>query len=292
MGNFWKDQAAWPDDTAEFVFFGRAVEQLGREFIGDHWIGDEFARQRLASVNYSDTRAANNFIALHLPKFGRREFDGSMAPPPTSPIYQPHVNNVDHRPTFEITAVEWAAIREFIERHNAATSTAKERAADLMKRVARLASEGKIQTIYRARVGGAFHPIPREWWNTEQLDARFASCVINPERPFEKGGTAYIFVSRTDLEHIVRPASNEVLIPYRDTGSRGPARPGRKKDSGSWALADRLLFPEMMQLINDGKAASAQQAAGILKDKIQGTGADHNRVERVARRYREENRSK
>jgi hypothetical protein len=79
-----------------------------------------------------------------------------------------------------------------------------------MDRIADLARDGKLQTTYRAMAGGSFNPIPKDWWNTELLDARFAFCVINPDRPFKKGGSAYIFVSRTDLETTIRQLSSNV----------------------------------------------------------------------------------
>jgi hypothetical protein len=205
---FWRAKA-WPRDTSEMIFLRRAVGQLGRALFGGHWLGDEFAAQRLAPVNYSDVRGANNFIALHLPQFGRREYRGSMAPPPTSSIGRPHVDHDDHRPTFkEIAAGEQAAVREFIERHNAAALAAKERAARLMNRIADLASEGKLQTAYRGVAGGAFTPIPKDWWTTENLDPRFAFCTINPDDPFNcKSGNGLIYVFRADLEAVIgRPS--------------------------------------------------------------------------------------
>jgi hypothetical protein len=88
----------------------------------------------------------------------------------------------------------------------------------------------------------------------------------------------------------VESLANSLFVSSAKIGSVAKRRPGRKKGGGSWELADRLLFSEMAKLIKDGKAASPQQAAGLLKDKIQGTGAAHNKAERVARRFRRENR--
>ncbi len=83
MGDFWQNQASWPRDTPEMMFLGRAADALGRSLFGEAWTGEEPGMKKFSFFQIAtDKRATNNFLARYLPHFGRKKYDGSMAPPP------------------------------------------------------------------------------------------------------------------------------------------------------------------------------------------------------------------
>jgi hypothetical protein len=201
----WQDQTNWPRDAPETVFLGRAVNRLGSVLFGEDWTGEEPGLRALSFLKIAtDSRATNNFIARHLPQFGLKEYHGSMAPPPTG--------HDDHRPKFKFSEGELQEMRLFIERHNEAVPSAKQRFKKVQNAIADYAINKKLATSFRAFAGGDFHSMPANWWNTEQLEQRFASCSIDPNAPFEGGGgTAWIFVSGADLEVVSKLAVPKIL---------------------------------------------------------------------------------
>lgn len=66
-----------------------------------------------------------------------------------------------------------------------------------------------LRTAYRRKGGFGFHPIPRQWWQSENTCSRFEICQINTVAPADRaiGGTgegfARIFVHRSDLEKLL-----------------------------------------------------------------------------------------
>lgn len=63
--------------------------------------------------------------------------------------------------------------------------------------------------------------------------------------------------------------------------------PGRKAGQGSFAPLDEPLLTEMKGLIENLKAASAEEAARMVAGRAHGGGSVHSKAERLARRYRE-----
>jgi hypothetical protein len=228
MGDFWQDQTAWPRDTQERVFLGQ-LNQLGRALFGEDWTGEEPGIKTFSYFKIvTDSRATNNFIARYLPQFGRREYHGSMAPPPTG--YD------DHRLKFEFSKNELDELKIFLDRHNAAVPPAKARYKEVQGKIADDAVAGKLGTFFRALTGGEFNPIPSHWWNTERLEQRFASCRINPDAPFGPGGAAWIFVSRRDLDIWLEVG--------RSQNFRPPQRRGRPPKY-DWDRAKQFAFDEL-----------------------------------------------
>jgi len=191
---FWRDREAWPRDTPEMVFLGRAVHELGKAFFGDEWTGEEPHLELISFIRIAiKERELNNFIAKHLPQFARKEYHGSMAPPPTG--------HDDHRPKFAFSKDEWQALKNYLDRHNERVLLAKARLKKVQSAIAEYAVAQKLGTSFFTISGRAFVPIDPNWWITPQLDQRFASCSINA------GMAAWIFVSRAGLEAMLREAS-------------------------------------------------------------------------------------
>jgi hypothetical protein len=230
MGEFWKDQTGWPRDTPKMIFLGRAVNQLGRAIFGEDWTGEEPGIRTFSYFKIvTRSRETNNFIACHLPQFGRKEYNSSMAPPPTG--------HDDFRRKFEFSKEELQEMKLFIDRHNATVPSAKERFIKVQTTITDGAGAGKLGTSFRALAGGDVYPVPSHWWNTERLEQRFASCRIDPEAPFGPGGAAWIFVSRSDLENLLQASgSSQTPEPRRRRG------PPQKYD---WEDGKLFVFREL-----------------------------------------------
>jgi hypothetical protein len=285
VADFWQDQTAWPRDTQERVFLGRAVNRLGRALFGEEWTGEEpiaetFFYLRIAT----DQRATNNFIARHLPQFGRKEYRGSMAPPPTG--YD------GHSPKFKFSEGELQEMELFIERHNETVPPAKERFKKVQNAIADYAVGRNLETSFRPFAGGDFSPIPASWWNTERLAQRFAFCSLDPDKPFKEGGTAWIFVARDDFEEILlRDASTGGItesdhVPSTNAQPGKASRPGRKKGQGSLDNMDSPFIEEMRRLLQAGKAPSPEAAAKLVAHRAHGTSTFESKVDRLAKKYR------
>jgi hypothetical protein len=267
VADFWQDQTAWPRDTQERVFLGRAVNQLGRALFGEEWTGEEPGVKTFSYIKIvTDSRATNNFIARYLPQFGRREYRGSMAPPPTG--YD------DHRPEFEFSRDELQELDLFIKRHNAKVPPAKGRLKKVQDTIADSAVAERLGTSFFTFASGDFHTIPSNWWIAAQLEQRFATCSINPNDPFGAGGGAWIFVAHGGLEAIVNgvaPAANQ----------RGARRAGPVTDEASekvifsgkgsvtrairWAWFE--LFPDDLPV-----GMSSTERNDAIREKIKSTG--------------------
>jgi hypothetical protein len=69
-------------------------------------------------------------------------------------------------------------------------------------------------------------------------------------------------------------------------------RPGRKPGQGSYAEIDLPLLDEMERLLQQRKAASAEEAAKKVAEKAHGTATLESKVDRLAKRFRERHRSR
>ena len=183
------------------MFLGRAVDQLGRALLAEAWTGEESTAELMQPIGLAtDARTINNIIARHLPQFERKEYRGSMAPPPLGePSWSP--------PKFDISIDERKVASGFVNQQNAKAESAIDRFTSVQNAIVEHAIAGKLATAYRAMVGGEFYPIPAIWWNTERLKPRFTFCRINPDDPFGANGKAWIFVSRVDLERMLQHLS-------------------------------------------------------------------------------------
>jgi hypothetical protein len=70
-----------------------------------------------------------------------------------------------------------------------------------------------------------------------------------------------------------------------------PKKRGRKKGDGSFANIDLPRLDEMKELILSHRAASPEEAARMLAEKAFGPGSLESKAERLAKRYRERERT-
>jgi hypothetical protein len=70
--------------------------------------------------------------------------------------------------------------------------------------------------------------------------------------------------------------------------SAARALPNQRPFNGAdYRAADESLIPAMREMIRNGKATSAEDAARALVDKIPGNGKPESKIKRLAKRYRE-----
>lgn len=203
--NFWRDQTTWPRDRPEMVFLGRAADQLGRALLGEKWTGKEPCAEILPPAR--DAQATNNLIARHLSQFGRREYHGSMAPPPVSPIGGPHVIHTDRRPTFEFTEQELKALVLFMQQHNEAALEAQARFRKLQNAITEYAVAGRLGTSFRAFAGGTLHPIRQSGGTRSGLSSASRPAVSIQTTRLVRARKRGFSCHEPDIEKIIREAA-------------------------------------------------------------------------------------
>jgi hypothetical protein len=186
--DFWRNPAAWPRDSADFVFLGRAIHSIGKAIFSHYWTGDEPVIDLLP-------RRLNNFY------FDHGKVNDSVVckgRPPDRIVLRPTASE-EWPLTVKLNAAAMGVDSEL--------APALDRFRSVQARIATLAEAGDLITASRQKVGGEMQPIPSPWWHTERLISRFDFCHLNPDDPFETGklGGSYswIFVARDGLSQSI-----------------------------------------------------------------------------------------
>lgn len=213
---FWRNRAAWQQDTSEYVFLANAVLKVGRGLYPEAW---------------SDADPAYTFP------------QPAAEPIPSPSILSPRWGK---KPD---TASVPALTPEEDAKARAAAAASLARLHGVMAVITREAErQDGLRTVYRRKVGFGFAPIPREWWQVTNYGQRFDLCQINTSEPASIAAAgqgqnwAYIFVDRGDLDRLVTSLRKSVQVadPYK-TGLAG--RPGSKQ----------LLLLELERRISSGE---------------------------------------
>jgi hypothetical protein len=161
--------------------------------------------------------------------------------------------------------------------------------------------KGDLVTAVREIGGGAMTVLGWEMWNAENLDRRFDRCQMSLDRPFERSkGTHWIFIEQKSLDGLLSRPTSGVSATEASQSKPGLSEPGstskglqakntksgRPRGSGSYALADAPLLNRMRELIETGKAKSANDAAGQVAGEAQGWGLVESKIHRLGKRYR------
>ena len=189
------------------------------------------------------------------------------------------------------------------------------------KHAAQLELRGKfysdtISPLVVSRSGKNYKIRPHRWGSEEALtwfeqgECWLTEYLVDPPLGMFHGKErAYIFVGEHDLQRLMaKQATKQESVPHdpiadveareKDEGGRPlqpegasematPKRRGRKKGDGSYAIIDLPLLSEMKELILSHRAASPEEAARMLAEKAFGSGTQESKVERLAKRYRE-----
>lgn len=191
MMEFWFDSSQWPRDPSGFVFLARAVHEIGRTIMKDEWTGSEPTTE----------------FTPHLPFFAR--FTNSIGSERANSLL------MKYRPLLNHTPIKWAKwgphpMTFSVEEWNAAVELSKDvlpyvlRFLAVQSEIVQQCEAGDLASFYRWDTTGQMLPIPREWWNTDRWQPRFAMCRINPRDPMSIGiagdNFCWIFLQRSSLD--------------------------------------------------------------------------------------------
>ena len=261
---FWGQRDAWPSDSSEYVFLGRAFEELGRARFRSGWTGTEGMQ---AARPHARGQAGDKQLL--------RKFSVGSSPTAAAALLKRHRSIEIDEPA------------------------ARRRALLTRGDIARHCETGTLVSAWRAQEGGPFVPIPRAAWSTEKLLPRFKHCMMHPDRPFGDGfagdGYGWIFVERTGFERLIAGCSPQKTAPPVELSiqaSPADQSPGtdttkRGKKRGPVPLTDldQPLIDEMRNLRQSKTARSDSAAAGMVVHKATGTGTDESKVRRLTRIY-------
>jgi hypothetical protein len=199
MDYFWLSPYQWPRDPSGFVFLARAVHEIGRTNMKDEWTGSEPTTE-------------------HIPRLPTN-FGLGQYPPAPHHLERAHRLLMKHRPEFNRTPLEWGkwgppSITFSNEEWEAAVELSKDeerrtlpyaqRFRTVQSEIVRQCEAGDLASFYRWDTTGQMLPIPREWWNTDRWQPRFAMCRINPRDPMSIGiagdNFCWIFLQRSSLD--------------------------------------------------------------------------------------------
>jgi hypothetical protein len=204
--------------------------------------------------------------------------------------------------SFEFTGQEWMAAVMAVKKQNEQKIPGVRRFFEARERIIQLAEAGLLITAVREKAGGDPFLIPRHWWNSERISNRFDLCQMNYYDPYGVGSAGdwyqWIFVTRESLTACTSDASppgEQQSVAADPVSAAAPLRSehqvkprGRKPGQGSYDMLDAPLLLEMRQLLSDGKAASAEEAARQVASRAHGGGTPESKAERLARRFRKE----
>jgi hypothetical protein len=111
------------------------------------------------------------------------------------------------------------------------------------------------------------------------LRSNFAEVINNHLRHSEELGAKASPGQKTEGHN-----ATSVAAPLRSEDQANPR--GRKPGQGSYKALDAPLLVEMGQLLSEGKAASAEEAARQVASRAHGGGTVESKAERLARRFR------
>ncbi len=216
--------ARYPDDTAEFVFMKRALDELAKAKFGEKWGGEEpFAQlpeplpdafkptpvnalmPRTSSnddciaAEWIDTPArsilerADLVLAIHRPDLQRPW------------RYNALFNMSAERRPISFTLLEWKIAQAIIVDERETSLEKLRRWWDLQKAFVQCCVSGDLNTALRDVRGGAYLTVPAENWITEAYSSRFTTFTMHPEFPFEMRATGmqWIFVEKRLLDKLV-----------------------------------------------------------------------------------------
>lgn len=201
---FWIDRHTWPNDPKDHVFFGRAIDELGRAIYGNAWTGNEYTvglRQLPPQLPeyLAEQRLGYQLLKKHRP---------DMVLPQANSFGTPHES---------LTLEQWAAAVAIYNPVMNEIKCALERKAVVEDELVKRCEAKELIAYHRPTFGGELRPIPASWWCTEVNHNRFVMCQINPRRPFEDDYSgedfAWIFLARDSLDRCLS------LLPHWQPGA-------------------------------------------------------------------------
>jgi hypothetical protein len=141
--------------------------------------------------------------------------------------------------------------------------------------IAESCERGTLVTAARQKSGGDMIKLETSFWNTENYASYFYGCDASLVAPFTapKGDRDHwIYVTRESLDEYLQ------TLPAK-------RRRGRPPDAGSLATIDEPLTLKMLQLLNEKRAVSPNDAARQIAGEAKGNGSIESKQARLRRRF-------
>ncbi len=205
-GQFWRETADWPRDTATHVFLGRALHQFGKALYPHAWTGDEPIAAPVvplplrSQAKRRDRLEAHRLLAgdpMYEVKPDNEYFPGSLGSRAGS------VTVVDYK----FTDLEWTMAREIQQATIETRRPSWNRLISVQQAIVEHATFGRLHTAARKRGQFGYAVIAADAWAVFKIYAVFAYCTV-PLREFAAPGTAPIFVLRADLDQLTTGAAS------------------------------------------------------------------------------------
>lgn len=187
---FWSDRSQWPRDFAGFVFLPDIVHDLGRLLYGPEWTGKEPSTQLVYPIRHVlDTATSAADIAL-----------ATTILEATHAGYQAKANaaRANGQPLPLPAADEWPIAFALSRQLADVVWTQYMRYGGVMTTLVRLFELGIVATARRNHQAGPPIAIASHEWINEVYPSWFATCQIDPERPFSgipiRDGGDWIYV--------------------------------------------------------------------------------------------------
>jgi hypothetical protein len=161
------------------------------------------------------------------------------------------------------------------------------RSLAVQRKVAALVQASLLETVVR-RENGSLTRLVRADWQVESI-ARYSLCKLDPRKPSSRK------INSPEHGHIfgTEASAARSLAAVRAETTAAASEPPCKSKPGPKSLeeADRPLLEEMKQLLKSGRAQSIEAAARQLAPRAAGHATEDSKKERLARRFRRDNRS-
>lgn len=236
---FWSDVGRWPRETYRHSFLANVVHNLGKLLFRETWTGEEPATvivYPIRPVLDTATSPADIEMAVLILRANHLGFRaradaahavGQPAPMPTADEWP-----IAHALSRQIADATWGAFKRYW---------------DVVTTLVTVFELGIVTAARRHHVVGHPEPIPTSHWINEIYPSWFATCQIDPERPFcgvpVRDGGDWIYV---DLESYLawRNASFGVMIGVSQQATMATGQPSGAQGHKAEVPADQGAPPD------------------------------------------------
>jgi hypothetical protein len=270
--DFWTRQDLWPADPEGFTFLGRAVHDLGKKLFPHDWSGQEPYIGAL-SPGQAEARYKKSLEDAKRELTRANAGLSNILSPNLPPDYHSNLQKIRERAEARLRRLQEcpAFSRSEAESRYVAAAPAVERYDSVVEQLKFDLQSGTKRAELQGVGGGQLSQVAPELWSSIDLKQCVATGQLSSEQSRTIGliGPKWIFLTEF---------SNDQSVDE-------PRRATKQKGDGSFSGVDAPILAEMKQMIEQGEAASAQEAARKLASKAHGDGTLESKQTRLAKRY-------
>jgi hypothetical protein len=161
----------WPDDTFDFIFLPRFVEEIGFRAFPD-WTGTEATVEQQV-VLLPELAWATPYQRRHATELLLKHTDLLARP-------NPHLGADE---LFKKRPSLWPIAQQLAERPHREAAPALQRLRSVRNGIIRESCAAELTLKIRRVSGGQWKDFQPVWWNVDRPEDRFRSSIIDPEYP-------------------------------------------------------------------------------------------------------------